>query len=101
VYGIDMPTREELIATGRSDEEIAREIGADQLIYQDLDALIEDVRSVNPKVVSFEASCFSGIYVTGDVTQEYLDGVEAQRRDSNKQAELAATQLDLNLEVVD
>ncbi|MEK7836150.1 MAG: amidophosphoribosyltransferase, partial [Pseudomonadota bacterium] len=101
VYGIDMPTREELIATGRSDEEIAREIGADQLIYQDLDALIEDVHSVNPKVVSFEASCFSGSYITGDVTQEYLDGVEAQRRDSNMQAELAATQLDLNLEVVD
>jgi amidophosphoribosyltransferase len=101
VYGIDMPTREELIATGRTDDEIAREIGADQLIYQDLDALIADVRSVNPKVVSFEASCFSGSYITGDVTQEYLDGVEAQRRDGNKQAELAATQLDLNLEVVD
>ena len=101
VYGIDMPTREELIATGRTDEEIAREIGADQLIYQELDALIADVRSVNPKVVSFEASCFSGVYITGDVTQEYLDGVEAQRRDGNKQAELAATQLDLNLEVVD
>mgnify|MGYP001581773196 CR=1 FL=1 len=101
VYGIDMPTREELIATGRSDEEIAREIGADHLIYQDLDALIEDVNSVNPKVTSFEASCFSGVYITGDVTQEYLDGVEAQRRDSNMQAELAATQLDLNLEVVD
>ncbi len=101
VYGIDMPTREELIATGRSNEEIAREIGADQLIYQDLDALIADVRSVNPKVTSFETSCFSGIYITGDVTQEYLDGVEAQRRDSDKQAELAATQLDLNLEGVD
>ena len=101
VYGIDMPTREELIATGRTDEEIAREIGADQLIYQDLDALIADVRSVNPKVVSFEASCFSGVYITGDVTQEYLDGVEAQRRDGDRQAELAATQLDLNLEVVD
>jgi amidophosphoribosyltransferase len=101
VYGIDMPTREELIATGRSDEEIAREIGADQLIYQDLDALIDDVRSVNPRVTSFETSCFSGIYITGDVTQEYLDGVEAQRRDGNRQAELAATQLDLNLEVVD
>jgi amidophosphoribosyltransferase len=96
-----MPTREELIATGRTDEEIAREIGADRLIYQDLDALITDVRSVNPKVASFETSCFSGIYITGDVTQEYLDGVEAQRRDGNKQAELAATQLDLNLEVVD
>ena len=101
VYGIDMPTREELIATGRSDEEIAREIGADQLIYQDLDALIEDVRSVNPAVTNFEASCFSGVYVTGDVTQKYLDDVEAERRDGNMQFERAATQLDLNLEVVD
>jgi amidophosphoribosyltransferase len=101
VYGIDMPTRDELIATGRSDEEIAREIGADQLIYQDLSALIEDVRSVNPKVTHFEDSCFSGKYVTGDVTQEYLDGVEAQRREGSKQAEFAASQLDLNLEVVD
>ncbi len=101
VYGIDMPTRDELIATGRSDEEIAREIGADQLIYQDLSALIEDVRSVNPKVTHFEDSCFSGKYVTGDVTQAYLDGVEAQRREGDKQAEFAASQLDLNLEVVD
>jgi amidophosphoribosyltransferase len=101
VYGIDMPTRDELIATGRSDEEIAREIGADQLIYQDLAALIDDVRSVNPKVLNFEDSCFSGNYITGDVTQEYLDGVEAQRRDGAKQAEYAASQLDLNLEVVD
>ena len=50
VYGIDMPTRDELIATGRSEEEIAREIGADALIYQDLDALIDAVRSVNPKM---------------------------------------------------
>jgi amidophosphoribosyltransferase len=101
VYGIDMPTREELIAAGRSDDEIAREIGADQLIYQDLEALIEDVRSVNRQVTRFEDSCFSGIYITGDVTQEYLDGVEAQRRDGNMQTELAVTQLDLNLEVVD
>ena len=101
VYGIDMPTRDELIATGRSDEEIAREIGADQLIYQDLAALIDDVRSVNPKVLHFEDSCFSGNYVTGDVTQEYLDRVEAQRRDSTKQAAFTASQLDLNLEVVD
>jgi amidophosphoribosyltransferase len=101
VYGIDMPTRDELIATGRSDEEIAREIGADQLIYQDLSALIDDVRSVNPKVTNFEDSCFSGNYVTGDVTQAYLDGVEAQRREGSKQAAYAASQLDLNLEVVD
>ncbi len=101
VYGIDMPTRDELIASDRSDEEIAREIGADQLIYQDLSALIDDVRSVNPKVTSFEDSCFSGNYITGDVTQAYLDGIEAQRRDSSKQAAFAASQLDLNLEVVD
>jgi amidophosphoribosyltransferase len=101
VYGIDMPTRDELIANGRSDEEIAREIGADQLIYQDLGALIDCVRSVNPAVTRFEDSCFSGNYITGDVTQEYLDGVEAQRRDSQTHERPAATQLDLNLEVVD
>ena len=101
VYGIDMPTRDELIANGRSDEEIAREIGADQLIYQDLSALIDDVRSVNPVVTRFEDSCFSGNYITGDVTQEYLNSVEAQRRNSAKQDRSSATQLDLNLEVVD
>src|ERR687885_1384277 len=65
VYGIDMPTRDELIAHRRTVEEIAREIGCDELIYQDLDALIEDVRSVNPAVQNFETSCFSGIYITG------------------------------------
>ena len=102
VYGIDMPTREELIANGRSEAEVAREVGCDELIYQDLDALIEDVRSVNPKVTNFEDSCFSGIYITGDVTQEYLDGVEAQRRDGAKQADIAAAaQLDLGLELVE
>jgi amidophosphoribosyltransferase len=103
VYGIDMPTRDELIANGRSDEEIAREIGCDELIYQDLDALIEDVHSVNPRVKSFEASCFNGIYITGDITREYLDGVEQQRRDGVKLATsaAAATQLDLDLELVE
>jgi amidophosphoribosyltransferase len=67
VYGIDMPSARELIATGRNDEQIAQEIGADCLIYQDLDALIHDVQSVNPRVQNFETSCFSGIYITGDV----------------------------------
>ncbi|MBY0266847.1 MAG: amidophosphoribosyltransferase [Burkholderiales bacterium] len=102
VYGIDMPTREELIASGRNDDEVAREIGCDALIYQDLDALIDDVRSVNPAVTNFETSCFSGQYITGDVTQDYLDGVEAQRRDSAKpDSGAAATQLDLGLEMVE
>ena len=102
VYGIDMPTRDELIANGRSDAEIAREIGCDELIYQDLDALIADVKSVNPGVTSFETSCFNGVYITGDVTREYLDGVETRRRDGAKEAAAqAATQLDLGLELVD
>jgi amidophosphoribosyltransferase len=103
VYGIDMPTREELIATGRTEAEVAREIGCDVLIYQDLEALREDVRSVNPKVVNFEDSCFSGVYVTGDVTKEYLDGVEAQRRDGAKMKdqEAESAQLDLGLETVE
>jgi amidophosphoribosyltransferase len=103
VYGIDMPTREELIACGRSESEIAREIGCDELIYQDLAALRQDVHSVNPAVVNFEDSCFSGVYVTGDVTQEYLDGVESRRRDGAKMAEAAeeSAQLDLGLEMVE
>ena len=99
VYGIDMPSPKELIANGRSPAEIAREIGADCLIYQDLDALIEDVRSVNPKVQNFETSCFSGVYITGDVTPEYLAGIEATRNDSElaRRSTVATTQLDLNL----
>jgi amidophosphoribosyltransferase len=60
VYGIDMPSPKELIATGRDDEGVAREIGADHLIYQDLDALIRDVSSVNPRIANFEISCFNG-----------------------------------------
>ena len=102
VYGIDMPSRDELIATGRTDAEIAREIGCDELIYQDLDALIDDVRSVNPAVTSFETSCFSGVYITGDISQEYLDNVEASRREDMQEAAVAAeNQLDLDLEVVE
>jgi len=103
VYGIDMPTSHELIANGRTDDEVAREIGADRLIYQDLDALIDDCRSVNPKVSSFEASCFSGLYITGDVTPEYLAGVEATRNDAEltRSSRIAAAQLDLNLATTD
>ena len=98
VYGIDMPTSRELIAYGRSDAEIAREIGADRLIYQDLDALVEDCRSVNPAIEGFETSCFSGEYVTGDVTPEYLANIDALRNDGElARREANAAQLDLNL----
>ena len=98
VYGIDMPTRAELIAAHRSEEEVAREIGADALIYQDLDALKDAVRRANPRLTSFETSCFDGHYITGDITSEYLHSIEVQRdaaRDSGD--DLDAPQLDLNL----
>ena len=95
VYGIDMPRVSELIANGRSDAEICREIGADRLIYQDLDALVADVRALNPDITRFETSCFSGHYITGDVTPEYLAGVAEQRDDPPDSPQ--STQLDLNL----
>ena len=98
VYGIDMPTRQELIAPDRSDEEIAREIQADMVIYQDLDALKASITEVNPALTEFETSCFDGIYVTGDVTREYLARVE-QNRDAGRQdgeEDSSHNQLDLN-----
>jgi amidophosphoribosyltransferase len=102
VYGIDMPTRHELIASDRSDEEICREIGADGLIYQDLDALKAAVHSLNPSITVFETSCFDGCYVTGDVSAEYLTSVENQRSDGKLAGEDSdAAQLDLNLVVAD
>ncbi len=98
VYGIDMPTRSELIATGRDDEEICREIGADRLIYQDLESLKKSVRQVNPGVCNFESSCFDGYYITGDVTANYLASIESQRDGKKAQeSESTSTQLDLNL----
>jgi amidophosphoribosyltransferase len=98
VYGIDMPTRNELLANGRSDEEIAREIGADAVIYQDLDDLIRAVQEVNPRLTSFDASCFDGRYITGDVTGEYLDRLESQRNGAEPMApSLPTRQMHLNL----
>ena len=79
VYGIDMPTRRELIAHGRSDDEICEAIGADALVYQGIDAMKADVRGFNAAVAGLEASCFDGHYITGDVTTAWLDQLEEQR----------------------
>jgi amidophosphoribosyltransferase len=87
VYGIDMPNQGELVATGRTEAEIAREIGADLLIYQDLDALKEAVRAANPKLKNFEASCFDGKYITGDITADYLSQLAFERDELRGQAE--------------
>jgi amidophosphoribosyltransferase len=80
VYGIDMPTKEELVAHGRSIEEIRQFIGADALIYQDVDAMKRVVKALNPKLAGFEASCFDGQYITGDVSEEDFALMQAQRR---------------------
>jgi amidophosphoribosyltransferase len=80
VYGIDMPTREELIAADRSVEEIREFIGADALIYQDVDAMKRVVGALNPTIKGFEASCFDGHYITGDVSDSDFAAMEAQRR---------------------
>ncbi len=97
VYGIDMPTRAELIAAHRSEDEVAGEIGADALVYQDLEALKDAVRRANPKLASFETSCFDGIYVTGDVTPDYLRTIETQRDARRDSSDEEVAQLDLNL----
>jgi len=86
VYGIDMPAAAELIANGRDVDEIAKLIGADKLLYQDLHGLIRSVRHDNSTIEEFDTSCFSGEYVTGDVTDEYLRNLEKHRNDSAKQA---------------
>jgi amidophosphoribosyltransferase len=96
VYGIDMPTRAELLATGRNDEQICREIGADALIYQDLDALVAAVREGNTEIQEFDCSCFNGHYITGDITPEYLDRLEHQREGGQEDVG-TSRQLDLNL----
>tara|TARA_Y100001934_G_C12315577_1_gene757254 strand:- start:1130 stop:1816 length:687 start_codon:yes stop_codon:yes gene_type:complete len=100
VYGIDMPTRQELIATGRDDDEIRREIGADYLIYQDLSSLKKDVHRIMPSVSNFETSCFDGRYIAGDITPEYLAMVESQRNAITVLSQSGnSTQLDLSLVV--
>ncbi len=95
VYGIDMPTRSELIAFGRTDDEICKAIGADALIYQDIESMKQDVLSLNPKIEGLEASCFDGHYITGNITEKVLHDLEASRASSGEEA--TRRQLALNL----
>ncbi|KMV73123.1 amidophosphoribosyltransferase [bacteria symbiont BFo2 of Frankliniella occidentalis] len=84
VYGIDMPSVNELIAHGREVDEICQLIKADALIFQDLNDLIEAVKEENPDITDFECSVFNGVYVTQDVNQEYLDYLQSLRKDDVK-----------------
>ena len=84
VYGIDMPSANELIAHGHDVDSICKIIGADGLIFQSLPDLVEAVRSQNPDIKKFETSVFDGVYVTNDITQEYLNKLDASRNDAKK-----------------
>jgi amidophosphoribosyltransferase len=81
VYGIDMPSASELIAHNRSVDEVCELIGADWLVYQDLEDLVQCSRSGNRSTAGFDCSVFNGEYLTGDVDRVYLDRIEALRND--------------------
>jgi amidophosphoribosyltransferase len=85
VYGIDMPSASELIAHNRTDEEVGDLIGADWLIYQDLEDLVDSAKEGNSEITQFECSVFDGHYITGDVDQKYLKRLDSQRNNSVKE----------------
>jgi amidophosphoribosyltransferase len=104
VYGIDMPTRSELVAYGRTHDEINQLIGADQLIYQSVEDMKKAVQDINPSIRNFESSCFDGVYISGDITEAYLDALEAARNIANTEedrksdpSDFARSQLHLQL----
>jgi len=99
VYGIDMPAARELIAHGRTVEEIRDLIGADWLVYQDLDDLVAASREGNPEIEDFDCSVFNGEYITGDINSGYLARLEANRNDDAKNKKVA--QLMVNNESID
>src|SRR5574343_603978 len=98
VYGIDMPTSEELIAHGRTLEEIRAYIGADALIYQDVDAMKRVVGQLNPAIQGFEASCYDGQYITGDVSAADFEAIQNQRTEARKDDEDSAERTRLTLQ---
>jgi len=79
VYGIDMPTASELVAHNRSVDEVRAIIGCDALIYQDVDAMKKAIGALNPRISGFDASCFDGVYVTGDVGEADIARLNAAR----------------------
>ena len=97
VYGIDMPARSELIASGRDVRQLAHDIGADELIFQDLDDLKQAITDACPGLTHFDASVFDGIYVTGDITENYLNTLEQKRNDAAKHTEDVASHITRNL----
>ena len=86
VYGIDMPTRSELICgDGKTDDEVCKILEADAVVYQRLEDLKSALHDMNPAIERFECSCFDGEYITGDITEEYLAKLEAQAKAAKAQ----------------
>jgi amidophosphoribosyltransferase len=96
VYGIDMPSRRELVAHKRSIPDIAKEIGADLVIYQTLPDLVAAVQQFNPSIEKFDCSVFTGEYITGGVDEEYLSGLENKRADDVKAINLSVNRPKVN-----
>lgn len=94
VYGIDMPSASELIAHGRTEDEVGDLIGADKLIFQDLQDLIDTCREGNPDIARFDTSVFNGEYVTGGIDAEYLQRLDNERKDSVKSSKAGAKVLE-------
>jgi amidophosphoribosyltransferase len=94
VYGIDMPSASELVAHNRTVEEVCELIGADWLVYQDIEDLIHCSREGNPNVDGFDCSVFNGEYITGDIDQNYLDRLELLRNDEAQNERRVGQQTD-------
>ncbi len=97
VYGIDMPARSELIASGRDVVQLAKDIGADELIFQDLEDLKQAIHQACPNLTHFDTSVFDGVYITGDITEEYLNTLEQKRNDAAKYTSDVASHITRNL----
>jgi amidophosphoribosyltransferase len=93
VYGIDMPAAHELIAHGRTEQEVCEAIGADKLIYQEIGDLIDAVNTGNHNISHFDTSCFTHEYITGDIDDAYLARIEALRNDGAQEQRKVDTDL--------
>ena len=96
IYGIDMPAANELIAHGKTEAEVATAIGADKLVYQELDDLIAAITVGNKQLKTFDCSVFTGKYVTGE-SDGYFSDLEQQRADQSKQKELQEDMVAIDL----
>jgi amidophosphoribosyltransferase len=95
VYGIDMPAASELVAAGRTEDEVRQLIGADWLIYQDIEGMKRAIGALNPQLDGFDASCFDGVYITGDITPETIARMNAERVDGSEEGGVDVSRLAL------